>query len=214
MNISYYFILYIIYSIIGWLIEVILTFIKKKKFINRGFFIGPYCPIYGKGALLVIILLNNYQENPLVLFTLSIAICSIIEYFGSYILQKLFNTSWWDYSSKKYNINGRICLETMIPFGLGCVALIYFINPIISKLILSIDFEILNILAIVILILYIIDIVVSLKIILKFKKISSNSKKDNTEVVTAYVRKEILKKQKTLYTRLLNAFPTVKFIKK
>ena len=113
-----YFLLFIIYSIIGWILEIIFAFINLKKFVNRGFLIGPYCPIYGAGCLLLTILLSKYAEDTIVLFALSIIICSILEYLTSWIMEKIFKLRWWDYSDMKFNINGRICLETMIPFGI------------------------------------------------------------------------------------------------
>ena len=74
-NVLVYFILFIIYSITGWTIEVVRQFIKKKRFINRGFFIGPYCPIYGYGALLITFLLSKYKHEWFVLFVMAILIC-------------------------------------------------------------------------------------------------------------------------------------------
>ena len=212
MNISSYFILYMMYSCIGWILEVIDSFIEHKKFVNRGFLIGPYCPIYGKGALLVTFLLQDYLDKPIGLFVLSMVICAIIEYIGSYILEKLFNTSWWDYSHKKFNINGRICLSTMLIFGVGCTIVMYITNPFFIK-ILSISNNILNILALILAIIYITDFIISFRIIWKFKKISDNSKKDSTIKVTEYVREEIIKKKNILYKRLINAFPNLKVLK-
>ncbi len=214
MNISFYFVLFMMYSFIGWLVEVINLFIVKRKFVNRGFLIGPYCPIYGVGSLLVILLLKDYIDRPLGLFVLSIVICSIIEYGGSFLLEKIFNTSWWDYSNKKFNINGRICLETMIPFGVGCLFIMYILNPFLSNIINGIPSNILNILAIILFIVYIIDNNISFKIIWKFKKFSQNAKIDSTEIVTEYVKEEILKKKKILYTRLIKAFPKLKVLRK
>lgn len=214
MNLSLYFVLFLIYAFIGWTFEVILSLVTKKKFINRGFLIGPYCPIYGVGALFVILLLRNYLDRPFGLFILSMVICSIVEYTGSFLLEKIFKTSWWDYSSKKFNINGRICLETMIPFGGGCLIIMYIVNPFLMKLLNSIPLIILNIIAILLLILFIIDFIVSLRIIWNFKKISDNAKIDNTERVTEYVKNEILKRRKALYTRLINAFPNLRIIRK
>ena len=99
------FLLFMLYSIMGWLLEVTCKLIEKHKFINRGFLIGPYCPIYGHGAILMILLLIKYQSDPLLLFTMSIVICSILEYFTSYIMEKVFKARWWDYSRRKFNIN-------------------------------------------------------------------------------------------------------------
>lgn len=214
MSLSLYFLLFLIYSFIGWFYEVLLTLVKKKKFINRGFLIGPYCPIYGVGSLFVIFLLNDYLDKPFGLFILSMVICSIVEYTGSFLLEKIFKTSWWDYSSQKFNINGRICLETMIPFGLGCMLIMYIVNPFFVSILIKIPKVVANITAVILLILFIIDFTVSFQIIWKFKRISDDAKKDNTEKVTEYVKNEILNRKKVLYTRLINAFPNLKVLKR
>ena len=110
-NFSYYFLLFFIYSFIGYICEVIYCFILDKgKFQNRGFLYGPYCPIYGFGAIAIIVLLSKYEQYPIVLFVMGAIVASIIEYITSYLMEKIFNNKWWDYSNKKFNINGRICL--------------------------------------------------------------------------------------------------------
>ena len=117
-NVYIYIILFFIYSFLGWSIEVFREFQDKNHFVNRGFLIGPICPIYGVGGVLMLLTLGKYKDSPIVLFCMSIIIFSILEYFTSYIMEKLFKARWWDYSNNKYNLNGRICAETMIPFGL------------------------------------------------------------------------------------------------
>ena len=145
-TIEIYFLLFISYAFLGWCMEVTCKFIQHKKFINRGFLIGPYCPIYGWGALAITILLKRYMEDPLVLFVMSTLICSIIEYLTSYFMEKKYHARWWDYSNKKFNINGRICLETLIPFGILGVAIMYGTNPILFKLYNQIPQLVINIL--------------------------------------------------------------------
>lgn len=115
-SIEIYYLLFFIYSVIGWIIEVTNIFITKKKFINRGFLIGPYCPIYGFGGILMTILLEKYYENIILTFIFSIFICAMLEYFTSYLLEKIFNARWWNYSNRKFNINGRICFGNLIIF--------------------------------------------------------------------------------------------------
>ena len=122
-----YFLFFIIYSFLGWLLEVTVKLVEDQRFINRGFLIGPVCPIYGFGALLLQLLLNKYINDPWTLFIMIILTCSVLEYSTSYILEKLFHTRWWDYSRKKFNINGRICLETMIPFGIFGLIIMYIL---------------------------------------------------------------------------------------
>ena len=107
-NFCYYFLLFIIYSFMGWLMEIIDNIIVKHKIVNRGFLLGPYCPIYGFGCLSLIFFLSNYKSDPIILFFMAIVICSILEYSTSYIMEKLFKLRWWYYIDKKFNINGRI----------------------------------------------------------------------------------------------------------
>lgn len=204
----FYFMLFIIYSFIGWSIEVVGKLIEKHKFINRGFLVGPICPIYGWGCIAIILLLSKYKSSPIVLFLMAIIICSILEYFTSYFMEKLFHVRWWDYTRRKYNINGRICAETMIPFGLlGCLV-VYIVNPIFAGLLNKIPVNTLNIIAIIIFIIYVIDNVVSLSVMFGFKGTLKTVEKDGTEEITKKVR-EVLLKRNFLYKRLVNAFPNI-----
>ena len=115
--------------------EVIGKLITLKRFINRGFLIGPYCPIYGAGAILITFLLKKYTEDPITLFIMAILVCGILEYLTSYFMEKIYHARWWDYSQRKFNINGRVCLNTIIPFGLLGMFIIYISNPfLISKI--------------------------------------------------------------------------------
>ena len=189
--------------------EVIGKLIEKHKFINRGFLIGPYCPIYGWGCLTMILLLSKYLDEPIILFFMAILICSILEYFTSYFMEKLFNARWWDYSKRKFNINGRICLETMIPFGiLGCLIL-YIVNPFIINILDKVPNNILYALALFIFIIYVIDNIISLNIMVKFKVTMKTVERDGTEEITKKV-KDILFNRNWLYRRLIKAFPNLK----
>ncbi len=201
-----YFILFMIYSFIGWCMEVLTVLIPKKKFVNRGFLIGPYCPIYGYGCLLIIILLKNNLDDPLALFLKAIVICSLLEYFTSFFMEKLFNARWWDYSNKKFNINGRICLETMLPFGILACLVMYVLNPFFeSKINLLPDLAVL-IIAGILFVIYLVDNIVSFKIISGFSKTVKKVAKDSTEEITNKVR-SVLKQKNILTKRLTEAFP-------
>lgn len=209
MDLKILFVSFIIYSVLGWLMEVICKLIDSKKFVNRGFMIGPLCPIYGVGSISLILLLDNYKNNPLILFLMAILICSVIEYSISYIMEKIFNARWWDYSNKKININGRICLDTMIPFGILGVLVVYFINPFINKLLLKIPINILNILFYSLLIIFVIDFIISFVIIFKFKNTLKKTEKDSTEEISNKV-KEVFLSKGLLCRRLVKAFPDFK----
>ena len=208
-NICYMFLLFIIYSFLGWVVEVINFLLHDKRFINRGFLIGPYCPIYGVGLILITTFLKEYIDSYLVVFVMSMFICMVLEYFTSYVMEKLFNARWWDYSSRRFNINGRICLETTIPFGLGGMFIMYIVNPLIEKLLLLLSNKVLIIIAVVLMIIFVTDLIISLVIVLKIKDINIGRIKDNTEEINKKV-KEYLKKKSVLTRRLVDSFPSFK----
>lgn len=120
---------FFIYSFFGWVCECIYCGVPAKKFINRGFLAGPYCPIYGCGALTVIYTLTPYTQNPVILFGMGVVFTSALEYITSYVMEKLFHTKWWDYSKHPFNIHGRICLKNSILFGLMVLVVCYGIHP-------------------------------------------------------------------------------------
>lgn len=182
--------------------EVVWNLFTDKKWVNRGFLIGPYCPIYGVGCLLMIILLDRFKSSLVILFIMSIIVCSILEYFTSFIMEKLFKARWWDYSEYKFNLNGRICAATMIPFGILGVLVIYYLNPIVSGFVPFND-----ILYYIILFLFVLDFFVSFGIIENMRGTITNITKDSTEEITKMVKEKIWNKS-FLHKRLLRAFPS------
>lgn len=214
IDIKVYFLLFIIYSFLGWLIEVIGKLIQYKRFINRGFFIGPYCPIYGTGAIIITILLKKYMNDPITLFIMAILISGVLEYLTSYYMEKKYHARWWDYSQRKFNINGRVCLNTIIPFGMLGMFIIYISNPFFIEKINSLSTIWLNILFWGLLIIYIIDNIVSIYIIKALGKTTKQLGKelDNTEEITKKV-KEILMEKSVLHRRLIKAYPKIQAVR-
>ena len=203
------FLLFIVYSITGWIIEVIATYPDTKCFVNRGFLIGPYCPIYGNCAIAMIFLLHNVT-NPILLFVLSILICSVGEYVTSYTMEKIFHARWWDYSKNKFNLNGRICLVNSLAFGVLGFLLIKFVNPFVVELITKLSPIMINVLFYTMLTLFIIDNVISFKVIFKIKNMSIKYVHlDNTKEITEIVKKIL--SDNILAKRVFKAFPNIKF---
>ena len=132
-----YFLWFILYSFFGWLYETVICSISQRHFVNRGFLNGPYCPIYGTGALLMILALGRLT-NPLALFFLGAILACVLEYITSYGMEKLFHARWWDYSKRRFNIHGRVCLLGGVIFGLFAVLLIRLVHPPISAWVASI----------------------------------------------------------------------------
>lgn len=203
-----YFLLFIMYSFIGWLVEVINFAIMTHKIVDRGFLIGPYLPIYGFGSIFIVLFLSKYSGDLITLFCMSMILCATLEYITSFIMEKLFHARWWDYSENRFNINGRICLETASLFGLGGCIIIYIVNPIFMKILGFINPVILNILTVVLAIIFIADVLVSFKIIFNFRTFTKNIKKDSTNEINKMVKK-MLSSKSFFGKRLVDAFPNV-----
>ena len=204
------FLLFIIYSNIGWLIEVVKTKFDDKKWVNRGFLIGPYCPIYGISAIVMVNYLTHYKGDIVTIFILALFICSVAEYITSYVMEKLFNTRWWDYTDEKFNLEGRICLKNCFYFGLLGVLLVYIVNPMFVRILNNINDGNLRIIGIIALVYFIFDYILSFWLISKLKDNYNIELKDMTEDLTKE-RKNILKKEKRkLQRRIIKAFPNLK----
>jgi len=199
------FLIFLLYAFLGWVMETIYCFLKTKKWIDRGFLIGPVCPIYGFGCLFIFAFLQKYFNDPIVLFVLIVVICSVLEYFTSYLMEKLFKARWWDYSNKNFNLNGRICLGNLLAFGLGGMMVVYLMQPLVNKLMSKLTGVLLHVLCISLGIVFIVDVVISSIIIIGFKKTAKTIRKDSTEEITKAVRK-ILMERGGLYKRLVSAF--------
>ncbi len=128
MEMSKYFLCFAFFSFVGWLWECIYYTIQQRRRVNSGFLTTCFCPIYGIGGLLGLVLLGRVQ-NTVVLFFAGIIVTGTLEYFVGWLLEKLFNRRWWDYTGWPLNINGRICIISVVAFGLATVALVKYIGP-------------------------------------------------------------------------------------
>lgn len=209
-RIMYVFLFFFIASVIGYMVEVIFCSLDQRKFIwNRGFLIGPYIPIYGVGTITILSLLRKYFQDPLVLFFLTVIICSTLEYFTSWIMEKLFKVRWWDYSKEKFNIDGRICLSSSVLFGLSGLIVVYLIYPLISSLLNIIPHLTLIIVSFICCIIFLIDLILTTSTLIGVRKTLAEFKgKDVTEIARSEVIKKI--KHKTFFfNRLFKAFPKI-----
>ncbi len=165
MSTNFYinFIYFVLYSVIGWICEVIFCSIPEKKFINRGFLNGPLCPIYGFGALIVIFFLTPFKDSIFLVFIFGLIFTSILEYFTSYAMEKLFHSKWWDYSNNRFNINGRVCLLNSILFGIMSVFVMFVLHVKIEDFVNSISYLWIQIIAIVSLVILTVDITVTVQ---------------------------------------------------
>ncbi len=159
----YLVLLFFIYSFLGWILEVLYVWkITEKKLYNRGFFNLPVIPIYGFGSIFIITLFSDLNINVFIKFILIVISTSLLEYLTSLIMEKLFHLRWWDYSKRKYNINGRICIRNSLLFGIAGLVLLQ-INPYIVKLIDLLTFDQILIIDTVLLIAVYIDLYLVLR---------------------------------------------------
>lgn len=161
------FLYWIVYSLFGWILETIYCSFLQGHYVERGFLNGPFCPIYGFGALLVLTALDPYIDNIAAVFILGMCFTSILEYITSYIMEKLFKMRWWDYSDHKFNINGRVCLLNSVLFGILCVLLIEWIHPGIVFLINEIPITIKYVSTIILFVIISADLFVSVRSVQK-----------------------------------------------
>ncbi len=126
--------LFFIFSFIGWCWEVSLHLVLDGVFVNRGALHGPWLPIYGSGGVLLLTLLNRVRSSPVKEFFCIIFVCGMVEYWTSYYLEMVYDgMKWWDYSGYFLNLNGRICAEGLLVFGIGGMVFVYIAAPLLDN---------------------------------------------------------------------------------
>ena len=161
---------FLIYSFLGWVVEVAYHGVCQGVVVNRGFLNGPVCPIYGFGMLLILYILLPISDNLLVLFLGGMLLTTAIELFGGWILEKLFHMRWWDYSKEPLNLHGYICLKFSLAWGMGVVAIVRIIHPIIHNISRFVLRTPLKFILIPLMILFVVDIIATVATILNLKK--------------------------------------------
>ena len=173
--------LFIVWSFIGWAIEVCAHALKMGEYSNRGFLSMPICPIYGFGVLIITILLHPFMDIPILMFICSSLICTTFELFVGVTMKMIFHNVWWDYSDEHFNFKGYICLKTSILWGMGCLIVEYCAEPQIEWLVDSIPTTAVTVFIGVMGVLIIIDcsnsVAAVYKLNLRLKEISEISEK-------------------------------------
>lgn len=126
---------FLVYSLMGWIVESVYMSICNRKLTNRGFAKGPFCPIYGVGALTVFFLLRPYSDQPFQLFLLGMILATAIEFITAVLMNRIFGEIWWDYREKPLNYKGIICLESSIAWGFYTLGLFFFLQNMVSSLV-------------------------------------------------------------------------------
>lgn len=165
---------FIIYSFLGWVMESTVRTIAEKKIINTGFLKGPFCPIYGIGAIIIFLFLDQFESKPILLFFIAIIVLTIWEYIVGVLLEKIFHTKYWDYTDQKFNFQGRVCLVNSICWGVLGVVFVKYIHPFIQNIISVVDIKLLHYVISIITVVLIIDFITT---IIKVKNIKMTLEK-------------------------------------
>ncbi len=160
-KITDYILFFFAFSLIGWIWEVCLVLVQTGKMVNRGVLLGPWLPIYGSGGVLILLLLRKMFNKPIVTFFSMTILCTVIEYITSWYLEVTKGVRWWDYSNYLLNINGRVCLEGAIVFGIGGCAVVYLLAPKLSKVFNKLSNYILVPICVILTFLFTIDVIYS-----------------------------------------------------
>ncbi|MDY5931192.1 MAG: hypothetical protein SPJ34_04085 [Candidatus Ornithospirochaeta sp.] len=173
---------FLVYSFFGYLCEVVYCSVGQRRLVNRGFLYGPYLPIYGCGALVIKICLLPLFDHPLLVFLFGMILTSAIEYVTSWGLEKLFSVKLWDYSKKKVNINGRVCLLNSTLFGLLGLVAVYLVEPRLNAFINAIPEVLQNALAKLIVIVFAVDTTLSVVKMSAFKAALAEAREKAEEI--------------------------------
>lgn len=216
--------------------ESIVRTIAEKKIINTGFLKGPFCPIYGIGAIIILLFLNQFESQPILLFFIAIMVLTIWEYLVGVLLEKIFHTKYWDYTDQKFNFQGRVCLVNSICWGILGVIFVKYIHPFIQNIISFIDVKLLHYVMSIIMLVLIIDFITTvikvknIKMTLEkveelnkeikerlkeIKKLSKEMEKNKEKLTTAEsVRKLVEKLKKKRNRTILHLYKNVYRLKK
>ena len=200
MAIYDYFIYFYLYSFVGWFFESCYCSLRPKKWVNRGFMRGPICPIYGTGALVILIALvplrsltENLYVNEAVIFVAGMILCDAVEFMTSLIMEKLFNARWWDYSEQPFNLHGRICLTHTLYWGTCSCLFLYVLHPLVDVYFVSqVNFESRKLLVYIITTVFVIDVINTIinalgirEYFVKFKELSDDIVEFTNIVISA-----------------------------
>ena len=205
------FFIFIFYSFSGWVIETIRVSLREKRFVNRGFLLGPYCPVYGFGAVSLDILLSKFVAKPVFYFFLAFLIAAVLEYFTSFIMEKIFHARWWDYSDRALNLNGRICAENLLQFAFFGTIVMCFVNRRILTLYYMMMIPLRYFVMLALFLIALGDTIISASLVKKIKSDIKMISKDNTREISEKVR-ELIKKRNIFHRRLFKAYPGIKLM--
>ncbi len=155
--------MFFIFSFVGWVWEVIYIAVTEKVVAKRGMLHGPWLPLYGIGGVIILETLSQFRHSPVLVFVLAMLTCGTLEYFTGVAVEHFFGCRWWDYSTKRINYKGRICLSGIVLFGVSGTVAVCGVGPMLNSRIAGLDHKIYTALMAVLILAFVFDLIFSAK---------------------------------------------------
>ena len=180
------------YCFFGWVFESTYVSIKSRHFVNRGFMRGPFLPIYGSGAIMMLVVSMPFQDNLILTYLAGCVGATLLELVTGMTMEALFKVRYWDYSNKKFNYKGHICLSSTIAWGFLTIFMTQFLHKGVEKLVLSIPYNILTILTVVLSVYIVADFTLSFKAAMDLRDVLIGLDKARAEMEKIQKRLDVL----------------------
>lgn len=184
--------LFFFYCLCGWVWESCYVSVRRRRWVNRGFLHGPVLPIYGSGAILILLFTLPVRNYPVLLYLSGAAAATLLEYFTGAAMERLFKVRYWDYSGQKFNMNGYICLSSSIAWGFFSLLLVKLLHPPIARLVLSVPAAVATPLALAFVAGFTVDAVRSVQAALDLRAMLEKLTEENEELRRLARRVEII----------------------
>lgn len=200
-----------VYCFLGWIWESGYVSAKERKWTNRGFMHGPFLPIYGFGAIMILLATIPVKDNLLLIFFMGMIAATILEYFTGAAMERLFHVRYWDYSNQFCNLNGYICLKCSLAWGAFSILMVRFIHVPVERCILWIPDTLEEIIAFVLTLVFVADFALSFREAMDFRNMLESLTENNEEirrlvkrmeVISAFAEEDIEEFRENINTRL------------
>lgn len=173
---------FFVYCFLGWLWETAYVSVRTRKWVNRGFMHGPFLPIYGSGAIVILLSTLGVRDNLLLIYIFGMIGSTVLEYFTGAAMQKLFGVRYWDYSKNRFNLNGHICLFVSLAWGCFSILLVRVIHPPVEDMVLAIPKQIVDVMTMALIVVTAVDMTVSTGEALDLKAMLIKKAESNEEL--------------------------------
>lgn len=182
---------FMIYSFLGWVWESCYVSVKQKKWVNRGFMHGPLLPIYGSGAVIVLLAALPFKGNVFAVYIAGMFSATILEYCTGACMEAIFKVRYWDYSNRKFNLNGHICLFCSLGWGFFSIAMVYWLHKPFERMVLMIPDNVLTPVLYIVMMIAAADFAISFKTAIELRDVLVMVEKAKNEVKLLQRRMEI-----------------------